>query len=248
MEEEARKSEYTVVLLTHQDDVTRQGQALLTLRRCRAEGVILAAAPGTTMQLIQAAIPNVAVVALENFFSPEIDSILLQNRQTAREATEHLLDHGYQSVACVGARPNVISYQDRVAGYTDAVSARGVKSHVIMAPDFAELSRFLRNELSSRNPDEAFLVLSDVAAAHVFGVCQELSIPPEKRPKMIAFDEFDFAPLLDIPLTVVRQPIALMIEAAVAFLFRQIDVKGAGGSHTISMPGELVIRRSCGCS
>ena len=246
LEEAASKREYMVALLTHQDNLTRQQQALLTLRRCRVEGVIIAAAPGTELENVQLALPRVPIVALENFFSPELDSIMLQNRQSAREATEHLTGHGYRSIACIGARPNVFSYQERVTGYTDAMRSRGLQPQVVMATDFDHLAKLLREEFRKSCP-EALLALSDVAAAHVLAACQELMIPPDKWPKMISYDDFDFAPLLQVPLTVIRQPITEMVEAAVSSLFRQIERSGSGGTQTLSMPGRLVIRRSCGC-
>jgi LacI family transcriptional regulator len=247
VEHAARKRDYTVAFLSHGDSLSMQQQSLITLRGCRAEGVILTAAPGTTLDDIQATLPGIPVVALENFFSPEVDSILLQNRQSARQATEHLLEHGYASVSCVAARPNVFSYQERVSGYADAMSGYGLKPHVLMARDFDHLIAMLRERFRTGVIPQALLALSDVAAAHVLTVCRELNVPAERRPKMIAYDDFEFAPLLQVPMTVVRQPIAGMIHAAMESLFRQIDGGSNYGTRTLSMPGELVIRQSCGC-
>lgn len=244
----ARMRGYTVAFLTHGDNLSIQQQALLTLRGCRAEGVILTAAPGTTLDDIQLTLPRVPVVALENFFSPELDSIMLQNRQSARLATEHLLGHGYRSIACIGARPNVFSYQERVSGYTDAMTSRRLDPHVLMATDFDNLAQTLREELRRESIPEALLALSDVAAGHVLTACQELGIPVDRRPKMIAYDDFEFAPLLQTPLTVVRQPISEMVDTAMQTLFGKIDGTANRGSETISMPADLVIRRSCGCN
>ena len=247
IEQAARKRDYTVAFLSHNDNLTIQQQALVTLRGCRAEGVILTAAPGTTLDHIEATLPGVPVVALENFFSPELDSILLQNRQSARQATEHLLAHGYTSVLCVAARPNVFSYQERVSGYSDAMSAHGLKPHVHMARDFDHLVEMLRDEFRTGHIPEALLALSDVASAHVLSVCREMNIPADCHPKMIGYDDFEFAPLLQVPMTVIRQPIAEMVEAAMQSVFRKIDGVTFRGTQTVSMPGELVIRQSCGC-
>lgn len=244
----ARIRGYTVAFLTHGDNLSIQQQALLTLRGCRAEGVILTAAPGTTLDDIQLALPRVPVVALENFFSPELDSILLENRQSATEATEHLLSHGYRSIACIGARPNVFSYHERVSGYTDAMTSRRLNSHVLMATDFDNLAQILREELRREPIPEALLALSDVAAGRVLTACQELHIPVDRRPKMIAYDDFEFAPLLQTPLTVVRQPISEMVNLAMLTLFGKIDGTAKPGTQTVSMPADLVIRRSCGCN
>ena len=246
IEEAARRRGYTVALLTHQDDLTRQQQALVTLRGCRVEGVVIAAAPETRLVDVLTALPKVPAVAIESFFSPEIDSILLQNRQSAREATEHLIWHGYSTIACIAARPNVFSYKERVWGYSDAMRAHGLEEQLVMTADFDNLARTLGEQFRNACP-EAVLALSDVAAGHVLTACQKLNIDLENRPKIISYDDFDFAPLLQVPLTVVRQPVADMVAAVLLSLFRQIDGDGTDPKQTISMPGELVIRRSCGC-
>jgi len=54
IEELASEQGYTVALLTHHNDPKEQLNDLLTLRRCRAEGVIITAMPGTTLQDIRA--------------------------------------------------------------------------------------------------------------------------------------------------------------------------------------------------
>jgi DNA-binding LacI/PurR family transcriptional regulator len=64
---------------------------------------------------------------------------------------------------------------------------------------------------------------------------------------MIAYDDFEFASMLQTPLTVVRQPIADMVQAAMASLFRQIDGDTSPKAQTVAIAGELVVRSSCGC-
>ncbi len=241
----ARKRGYTVVLLTHEDSLEQQTEDLLTLRRCRAEGVIVTGAPGTTLQNVRSALPHMPIVALDSFFSPEIESILLQNRQAARAATRHLLEHGYRSVTCVYAKPNIFSYQERSIGYADAMTTQGLAPKMLCADDYPQLDALIRAQFEKKWPD-AILALSDVAALTILGILGELP-PSVRRPHLISFDDFACAPLLSTALTVVRQPIARMMEATLAALFRQIDGGSSAESQTISVPGELVLRQSCGC-
>jgi LacI family transcriptional regulator len=234
------------VLLTHEDSLEQQNKDLLTLRRYRAEGVILAAAPGTTLQSVRSALPTLPVVAFDSFFTPEIESILLQNRQAARTATKHLIDHGYKSIACVYAKPNIFSYQERSAGYADAMTAHGLTPTFLTAEDYSELELQLRNQFAKKKRPDALLVLSDFGALTVLRILGE-SDEDVKRPYMVAFDDFECAALLATSLTVIRQPIARMMEITVNALFRQIDGDSTTESRTVSIPGELIIRRSCGC-
>ena len=101
MEEEARKSGCAVILLTHQDRLDQQTAHLTTLRRYRVDGVIITATPGTTATEIRSVLPEVPVVAFDNMFSPDFDSVVLRNRDAGRIATEHMIQHGYKNIACI---------------------------------------------------------------------------------------------------------------------------------------------------
>ncbi len=246
MEEEARRYGSSVILLTHQDRMEQQREHLLTLRRYRADGVIIVAAPGSDLKEIRKTLPNSPMVAFDSFLSPEIDSVLLRNREAAKMATEHLLSHGYRAVFCVGARPEVYSIRERVAGYTDAIQASRGKDRLIVAEDYEQLRYLLGLTLRSKRPPDAILSLSDFATLHILTTFEELGFG-NKRTPMIGFDDFGYASLMEPPLSVVRQPIEKMVRYALSALFRRIRGDGTGEVQEISLPGELIRRRSCGC-
>jgi len=247
MEEEARKYGSSVILLTHQDRMEQQKEHLLTLRRYRADGVVIVAAPRTDINDVRAIVPNTPMVAFDSFLSSEVDSVLLRNREAARMATEHLFSHGYRAVFCVGARPEIYSIQERVAGYTDAVHAIREQTRLIVAEDYEQLRYMLGMTLRSKRPPEAILSLSDFATLHILTTFGELGFDLAKRIPLIGFDDFGYAPLMDPPLTVIRQPVEKMIRYAFSALFRRIQGDGTGEVQQISLPGELIRRRSCGC-
>jgi DNA-binding LacI/PurR family transcriptional regulator len=77
---------------------------------------------------------------------------------------------------------------------------------------------------------------------------EELGLKAADRVPIIGFDDFGFAPLINPPLTVIRQPIETMVRYALNMLFRRIEGTAPIEVQAISLPGELVCRRSCGCS
>jgi LacI family transcriptional regulator len=247
MEEEARKQGCSVILLTHQDRIAQQQEHLLTLRRYRADGVILVATPGTRLDDVRQALPHVPLVALDSYLSPEVDSVVLRNREAARMATEHLLAHGCRSVYCVGAKPQVYSIRERTAGYSDAMETAGRQPQLILPDDYEHLRFQLGASLRGKNPPDALLSLSDFATLHSLTTFNELGLATNRRPALIGFDDFGYAPLMDPPLTVIRQPIEKMVHYALNALFRRIEQEGEGEVQEISLPGELIRRRSCGC-
>lgn len=247
MEEDAREYGSNVILLTHQDRLEQQYEHLLTLRRYRADGVIMVAAPGSDYKEIRRMLPNVPMVAFDSFLSSEVDSVLLRNKEAARMATEHLLSHGYRSIFCVGAKPEVYSVKERIAGYKEAVHASRAQEKLIVAQDYEQLRYLLGTAMRSKRPPEAILSLSDFATLHILTAFGEVGFSPAQRIPMIGFDDFSYAPLMEPPLTVIRQPVDRMARYALSTLFRRIREEGVEEVQEILVPGELVRRRSCGC-
>jgi LacI family transcriptional regulator len=247
IEEEIRNCGCTVILLTHQDRMAQQAEHLSTLRRYKVDGVIMTAAPGTTLKDVRACLPDVPMVALDALFSSEVDSVLLRNRDSARTAAEHLLGHGYRNVACVIAKPGIYSYQERAGGYSDAMARHNLAGNLITAPDYDKLRFALDAAMQGRSRPAALLSLSDLGTLNVLRAFDELGMKPSERLPLVGFDDFDFAPLIDPPLTVIRQPIEKMVRYALNLLFRRIDGLAPNGAQVISLPGELICRRSCGC-
>jgi LacI family transcriptional regulator len=247
MEEEARKRGCAVILLTHSDRMTQQMEHLTTLRRYRVDGVIIAATPGTTIGDIRTVLPEVPVVAFDSLFSTEVDSVVLRNREAGRIATEHLLRHGYRNIACVTGRPDVYSFQERTAGYVEAMTKQRRKTTMLTAPTYEQLRFVLATVIRGKTRPDAILSLSDFATLTILTTFNELELKSADAPPLIGFDDFGFAPLIDPPLTVVRQPIEKMVRYAMNALFRRIDKEGEEAVQTIMLAGDLICRQSCGC-
>ncbi|MGA2350267.1 MAG: LacI family DNA-binding transcriptional regulator [Terracidiphilus sp.] len=247
IEEEARQRGCTVVLLTHGDRLEQQLEDLATLRRYRADGVILTAAPGTNVRSIRSAFHDAPVVAFDGYISSSIDSVLLNNRESARKATEHLLGHGYANIACVTGRPEIYSFQERMAGYTEAMSARTLPPRLITAPDYEQLYSLLAEALQGKDRPDALLSLSDFSTRNILTIYQRLGLKSAEHLPLLAFDDIDYAPLVNPSLTVIRQPIAEMVRNALSLLFSRIEETAPKKISTVFLPGELIRRRSCGC-
>ena len=248
IEEEARRRGCAVILLTHQETREQQAMQLATIRRYRTDGLILAPAAGATIEEIRAIIPGMPIVALDRMISPEMDCVVLRNRDAARTATEHLLQHGYRRIACVVSRPEITSFQRRLEGYTDAIAAKRYPTRLIEAPNHDQLRYTLCSILLERHRPDALLCFSNRATQTVLQAYDELALSREMRLPMLGFDDFELASLVDPPLSVVRQPIENMVRHAVSILFERIRGNDSLEIQNIALLGQLIYRRSCGCS
>jgi LacI family transcriptional regulator len=255
IESEAHRRGFAIILLLHEEDKDRQLQQLGTLRRYRADGVILASATGSTPDEIASVLGETPAVAFDRALSMDFDSVMLRNREAARVATDHLLRHGHTGVACVTAKTDLVTFRERILGYTDAMHSAGHKPQVMEALDYSDLRLMLASALSHRQHPDALLSLSNMATGSILFAFNDMGLAAKDRLPLIGFDDFDFAPLMNPALTVIRQPVDLMVRYALDLLFRKIDgrekVTSPGdapqGAQIITLAGELVCRRSCGC-
>ena len=248
LEERARESGYTMILVTHDDRLDEQAKQLGTLRRSRVDGILITAVSGTDLKSVRQITGEVPIVAFDSLFADAMDGVVLQNREAAANATEHLLAHGYKRIAVVTAKPEIYSFRERIAGFEEAMAARSLKPQKIVANDYDELRHLLRSALKAPKPPQALLALSDVATYNVVRIYQELRIKPADWIPLIGFDDFPYAPLLPTAITVINQPVEELVRSAFSLLLKRIDGTTNEEPQVIQIPGELIRRRSCGCN
>jgi LacI family transcriptional regulator len=151
-------------------------------------------------------------------------------------------------VACVTGKPEVFSFQERAAGYAEAMRAHDRKPWLITASDYVQLRIALSRILQSKKRPDALLSLSDFSTRTILMLFKDLGLKAADRLPVLGFDDPDFATLVDPPLTVIRQPIAELVRNAMDLLFSRIEGTAPKKTQAIRLLGELVCRQSCGCS
>jgi LacI family transcriptional regulator len=246
-EEEARKSGYTVMLLTHQENPEIQASHLATLQRYRVDGIILTAAEGTDIESFRLQAGNIPIVALDRPLWKECPSVLLKNRDAGKIATQHMLSHGHKDIVCVTTSQEMYTFKERLIGYTQIMRQAGLQPRVLTAVDYQQLIPEVTRFLKSADRPAALLSLSNMATFSAVSAAKGLGIYFGKTWSFIGFDDFDFAPLLESPLTTVRQPAKEIALAALQLLFQQMAGPNSKVQAHIRFAAELMLRSSCGC-
>lgn len=243
IEREATRQGSSVILLTHQEDPQRQSEQLSVLRRARADGLILAAAPDSDMQKLREELGEMPIVALDRTLWADADVITLDHREAARQATVHLLEHGYTQIDCVTANPTVYSFHQRILGYNQAMQTAGLMPKVITSSDYAELETVVRDAIHIAPGLNALLSLSSMATIAALKAMRL----EQRRIALIGFDDVDLSTLVSPSITVMVQPTEQMAHDSVELLFRKINGDPERSSTRIQSMGCLVRRESCGC-
>ena len=226
-----------------------EAEELDYLFRHQVDGVIIVPAAGKSPHFRSRQYARAPIVAFDQPIEEEgYDAVLVNNRQAAREATEHLIAHGHERIGCIGVNRHLYSVQRRIEGYRSAMKAAGlVPSLELTDSTFEKIGDQIDSWLKGKDRPTALFSLTELTS---LGVVERLAMRGVRMPEDIAFIGFDDIPLgpyLSTPLTVVSQPATELGEQAAARLLARIDNPNGAPAVREMLKASLILRRSCGC-
>ena len=246
VEDVARESGYTVVLCNTDEDVNIEKEYIRKLQKKWVDGIILATSgrqSGHIRELKESGLP---VVLLIRKLEDKVDAVVIDNNKAACQAVSYLVRTGHRRIAMVNGDQRLTLYRERFQGYLRALKESDLDfepSLVLEIPDhgtcYAAMSEFLKTRPV---PDAAF-VASDPMAVQVMKAVKDAGYRIPGDISVIGFDNLEFSPYLDPPLTTVNQPLYRMGAAAADRIISLIEGK-ASAPYVRVMDTELIIRNS----
>lgn len=246
----ARQHGYSVLITTSDEDAdTEFADAELMLQR-HVDGLMVIPTYFRLTRLTQSLFGSTPVVAFDRPLpDPAVDAVLVENGSGARRMVEHLIEHGHRRIAYMGLSRKLYTINARFLGYRRALLDAGLKEDAFFGCESEEeTARALRERLQGANAPTAVFTSNTLATQFVLRatVSQGIKIPGDLA--FAGFDDFDMAEFTSPPLTVVRQPGLEMGRTATNLLFDRIQGNSsAQAGKRITLPVEIVLRRSCGC-
>jgi LacI family transcriptional regulator len=163
-------------------------------------------------------------------------------------ATQHLVDLGHRRIGYINGMEDWIEAQNRLAGYRDILMEHGlpVDEALIKHGDWGVDSGYeaARELLALRERPTAIFAANDIMALGAIYAIQKAGLEVPADVAVIGYDDRDFAAWVRPALTTVRMPSYEMGQAAALLLLKQIA--GEEPEDVTQIPGELIIRESCG--
>jgi len=246
LEDGARERGFAVLAASLDEDADRERTLVADLVARRVDGLVLM--PATERQdyllaELRAGLPTVFVDRGPR--GVEADSVTVDNASGARDATQHLLDHGHTRIAYLGDAVRIRTAADRLAGYRQGLQEAGV-------PIREDLVRSgLRNADAAQEEVRRLLELADPPTA-IFAGRNTISIGAvralreaslQHQVALVGFDDFPLADVLEPALTVIRQDVGRIGVSVGDLLFRRLDGDGAEPRHVVLRPS-LIARGS----
>lgn len=175
------------------------------------------------------------------------DLVGIDNRRAGYVITEHLLRLGSRRLAFVAVPHAAATVDAREAGYREALYAWQVPIDRSLAyrldPDEGAS---VGGMMEASRPD-AIVCANDYTAARLMQTLLRLghAIPGEVR--LVGIDDVDYASLLPVPLTTLRQPSRQIGAAALSAMLDRV-ARGDLPTRDILLHGEVVVRQSCGAA
>ncbi len=176
-----------------------------------------------------------------------LSSVLTDNCEAMVDATRHLIEHGRKRILCLVSDPVLYTMRERIRGYTEAVTAAGLKP-LVQADihTFDEAEAVLLQALSGRHPIDAVVCANSAIVIFVYEALQKHGISLPGQIALIGFDDFHLAGTLRPAIANIAQPAEEIGRAATNLLFSLMEDRSQALVH-LRLPSHLVQRASCGC-
>jgi DNA-binding LacI/PurR family transcriptional regulator len=195
---------------------------------------------------------RIPIVLLDRSASPypergDHDLVGIDNRSAGFVVTDHLLRLGCHRLAFV-ALPNAAATVDaRQAGYREALYASGHPVERASVRRIDPIDPAAVRELMEASEPDGIVCANDRTAGRLMHTLLQLgySIPGDVR--LVGIDDIEYARLLPVPLTTLRQPTRAIGDAALSVMLERVQRPDVP-ARDIFLHCALVVRDSCGAA
>jgi len=173
------------------------------------------------------------------------DLVGIDNRRAGFLVASHLLGLGARRVGFVGMPQAAATVDARESGYREAIYRSGapLDRALVCRLDPADEGA-VRRFVAGARPD-ALVCGNDRTAARLMHTLIGLGHGVPREIRLAGIDDLEYASLLPVPLTTLRQPTRAIGAAALAAMLDRVT-RGDLPTRDILLHGELVVRQSCG--
>lgn len=222
-----------------------EARCIEVLRSRRVDGLIVLTGRLADSALRAAARTVPVVVTGRTLKAPNLLSMDFDNREGARQATQHLLDLGHRRIVFIGGDPQHPDAIERQEGYRAALAAAGLKADpaLMLGGDFSEHSGLLAVErlLASGTPFSAVFTANDQMAYGAALALHRRGLQVPRDIALVGFDDVAGSTYMVPPLTTVHNPIQEIGQLAARAMLALL----AGERPVVDVPApRLVVRES----
>ena len=253
IEDTCKQSGFNLMLCNADDDPVKEKEYIEMLMSKQTDGLIINTT-GCNNDLMKNVNRQMPVVLIDRKV-PElnIDTVTADSFEGASLAVKYLIDLGHRDIAMFALPFRDISpRRERVEGYKQALADGGILFRpellVETKPSDEEVQEALRALLAlEKGRPTAVFGVNNLITMSLIKALKKLEIAVPRDLAVIGFDDWEWAPLLEPPITVIAQPAYEMGAKAATLLIKRIKVRKLPKKPTLIVyQPQLIARRSCG--
>lgn len=250
LEERLRESGYWFVLAHSHGDPEHDVESIRLLQQRRVDGLVLSVADETQPALLNI-LPQLRlpVVLLDREIRgwTEASAVLSNHRPGVAQVTGDLLDAGHTSVALISGSEETRPGRERLAGFSEAFTARGLSPDPALVRTGAMSVRAgedAAREILARQPKPTAVITgANLQLVGVLRTMQELGLSIGADVALAACDDVPIASLHAPPITVVARDTRQLGREAANLLLERLADPGAP-ARTLHLPTHVLTRES----
>ena len=257
VESEVYTHGYSLLLCNTDSDSERERMYLGLLRQKRVDGLIISTSGGVEDEIMSIVARDVPVVLLNRRLQSVsqgsklgVDMVMTDSIGGARTAVRHLIDLGHSRIGIVAGPSDHLQAIERLSGYREALSEAGIgyRPDLVYVTSFTEAGGYqgAKGLLSKCKDMTALFVSNNLMALGAIKAIRESGLTMPEDLALVSFDDVDWGPYIDPPLSVVAQSAYEMGVVAVKLLLERLVHQFSGPAREVVLETKFIIRSSCG--
>lgn len=239
---EARRYNYTIILLDSLEDEKTEKECIETLLARNIDGIILVPC-GERPDYLEKIDKRSPVVLIDRYFeSTSLSYICTDNYQGAMEGMKLLLGNGHRDILCIRGIPHSSPSKERVKGYMDAMNEASC-SHLchITGNDYSINNGYLETKLAigSSSRPTAIFTLSNTIMLGAIKAIGESSLRIPEDISILSYDNNLFLDFMHPSITRISQPTKEISQLAVKVLMERMSNPDMPPKQ-IKMPAQII--------
>ena len=234
-------------LICSTDEESRKEKDEIEALLSRTDGLIVASAlPASEVKFYRRLLSEGANIVLIDRVLDGLrcSAVTTDDVEVGRLATEHLIKLGHKKIGHLRG-PEVSTSLKRLQGYQEAMTKARLKPLVRECGFTESDGRTAMQQWIARNDlPTAIFAANDPAAIGAMSALSEAGLSVPEDVALIGAGNIHYGDMLSVPLTTVSWSKSVMGQEAASLLLGLID--GKKKPSKVTVPPELLIRRSCG--
>lgn len=248
VEDVAHENQYAVFLCNSDEDIEKERLYIDLMLAEQVAGMLITPTrenDNPSRKVLDAGIPVVAVD--RRMLDLDVDTVLVDNVGGAFTLVNHLIEAGHRRIGTIVAPPSTTTGRERGEGYRKALEAHHLPllpELVCTGPPKCEFGYRLAEELLDLpEPPSAIFCGNNLLTIGALQAIRKrhLQIPDDIA--LAAFDDMEWATMIEPPLTTVEQPTYELGRAAAELLLKRLE-DGARSFQDVILKTRLHIRQS----